>query len=140
MVIGITHPPSTEGAWSALSSNLSKSDLDNYVVKRSKRPLLEEVSWSRLPCLISKQTYLLTLSIRYYIVLALVSVKFEFCVIFSSIFCLKRNQKKHYLLCKAPLFIDLFCLMLPFQKKDVLGPDYALKKDGVIWGHKIDNR
>ena len=43
-VIGITKPPPTEGVWSALFSNLSKSGLDNYVVKRSKRPLLEEVS------------------------------------------------------------------------------------------------
>ena len=51
-VIGITQPPPTEGAWRALLSSLSKSDLDNYIVKRSKRPLLEEVSWSRLPCLI----------------------------------------------------------------------------------------
>ena len=33
-----------EGAWSALFSNLSKSGLDNYVVKRFKRPLLQEVS------------------------------------------------------------------------------------------------
>ena len=53
MVIGITQPLPTEDAWSALFSNLSKSDLDNYVVKRSKRPLLEEVSSSRLPCPIS---------------------------------------------------------------------------------------
>ena len=30
--------------WSALFSNLSKSGLDIYVVKRSKRPLLEEVA------------------------------------------------------------------------------------------------
>ena len=29
---------------------MSKSGLDNYVVKRSERPLLEEVAWSRLPC------------------------------------------------------------------------------------------
>ena len=43
-VIGITQPPPTEGAWSALFSNLSKSGLDNYVAKRSKRPLLEEVA------------------------------------------------------------------------------------------------
>ena len=43
-VIGITQPPPREGAWSALFSNLSKSGLDNYVVKRSKLPLLEEVS------------------------------------------------------------------------------------------------
>ena len=40
---------STEGAWSALFCNLFKSGLDNYVVKRSKCPLLEEVSWSRVP-------------------------------------------------------------------------------------------
>ena len=33
----------TEGAWSALFSNLSKSGLDSYIVKRSKRPLLEVV-------------------------------------------------------------------------------------------------
>ena len=35
--MGITQPPSTEGAWNALFSNLSKSGLDNwdnYVVKR----------------------------------------------------------------------------------------------------------
>ena len=32
-----------EGAWSTLCSNLSKSTLDNYVVNRSERPLLEEV-------------------------------------------------------------------------------------------------
>ena len=49
-VIRITQPPPTEGAWSALFSNLSKSGLDNYVVKRSKRPLLEEVACSGLPC------------------------------------------------------------------------------------------
>ena len=54
-------PPPKEGAWSALFSNLSKSDLDSYVVKRFKRPLLEEVSWSRLPSpidqdLLSKST------------------------------------------------------------------------------------
>ena len=44
MVIGITQPPPREGTWSALFSNLSKSALDNYVVKRSERPLLEEVA------------------------------------------------------------------------------------------------
>ena len=49
-VIGITQPPPTEGAWSALFSNLSNFGLDNYVVKRSKRPLLEEVLRYRLPC------------------------------------------------------------------------------------------
>ena len=37
-------PPPTEGNWSALFSNLSKSGIVNYVVKRSKRPLLEEVA------------------------------------------------------------------------------------------------
>ena len=50
LIIGITQPPPKDGARNALSSNLSKSGLDNYVVKRSKRHLLEEVSWSRLPC------------------------------------------------------------------------------------------
>ena len=40
-------PPQRDGAWSALFSNPSKSSLDNYVVKR---PLLEEVAWSRLLC------------------------------------------------------------------------------------------
>ena len=43
-VIGITQPPPRDGAWSALFSNLSKSTLDNYVVNRSDRPLLEEVA------------------------------------------------------------------------------------------------
>ena len=43
-VIGITQPPPKEGAWNALFSNLSKSGLDNYVVKRSESPLLEEVT------------------------------------------------------------------------------------------------
>ena len=43
-VVGITQPPPKEGARSALFSNLSKSGLDNYAVKRSERPLLEEVS------------------------------------------------------------------------------------------------
>ena len=37
----ITQPPLKEGAWSALCSKLSK--IATYVVKRSKRPLLEEV-------------------------------------------------------------------------------------------------
>ena len=41
-VIWITQPPPTEVAWSALFSNLSKSALDNYVEKRSERPLLED--------------------------------------------------------------------------------------------------
>ena len=36
----VTQPPPREGVQSALFSNLSKSGLDNYVVKRSKRPLL----------------------------------------------------------------------------------------------------
>ena len=49
-VIGITQPPPRDGAWSALFSNLSKSALDDYVVKCSERPLLEEVAWSRLLC------------------------------------------------------------------------------------------
>ena len=40
-----------EGAWSTLFSNLSKSGLDSYIVKRSKRLLLEEVVWSWLPFL-----------------------------------------------------------------------------------------
>ena len=40
-------PPPTERNWSALFSNQSEFGLDNYVVKR---PLLEEVSWSQLPC------------------------------------------------------------------------------------------
>ena len=48
-VIGITQPLPKEGAWSALFSNLSKSGLDSYVVKCSKRPLLEEVAWPQLP-------------------------------------------------------------------------------------------
>ena len=43
-VIGITQPPPKDGAQSALFSNLSKSALDNYVVKRFERPLLEEVA------------------------------------------------------------------------------------------------
>ena len=43
-VIGITQPPPKEGARSALSSNLSKSGLEYYAVKRSKRHLLEEVA------------------------------------------------------------------------------------------------
>ena len=43
MEIGITQPPSTEGAWSALFSNLSKSGLDNFEAERSMRPLLEEI-------------------------------------------------------------------------------------------------
>ena len=43
-VIRITQPPQRDGAWSALFSNLSKSALDNYVVKRSEHPLLEEVA------------------------------------------------------------------------------------------------
>ena len=51
-MIGITQHPPREGAWSALFSNLSKCDLDKFVVKRPKRPFLEEVSWSRLPFLI----------------------------------------------------------------------------------------
>ena len=34
----------TDGTWSASFSNLSKSGLDNYVVKCSKRPLLEDFS------------------------------------------------------------------------------------------------
>ena len=42
--IGITQPPPKEGARSAFFSNLSKSGLDNYLVKRSKRNLLEELS------------------------------------------------------------------------------------------------
>ena len=33
-----------EGARSSLFSDLSKSGIDNYVIKRSKRPLLEEIS------------------------------------------------------------------------------------------------
>ena len=53
-VIEFTQPPPRDGAWSALFSNLSKSALDNYEVKRSKRPLLEEVAWSRLLFPISK--------------------------------------------------------------------------------------
>ena len=43
-LIGITQPPPKEGAQNAVFSNLSKSGLDNYVVKRSERPLLEEVA------------------------------------------------------------------------------------------------
>ena len=43
-VIGNTQPLPKDGARNALFSNLSKSGLDNYVVKRSKRHLLEEVS------------------------------------------------------------------------------------------------
>ena len=43
-VIVITQPPPREGAQSAIFSNLSKSGLENYVVKRSKRTLLEEVA------------------------------------------------------------------------------------------------
>ena len=43
-IIGITQPPPKEGARNALFSNLSKSGLDNYVVERSERPLLEEVA------------------------------------------------------------------------------------------------
>ena len=43
-VIGITQPPPRDGAWSALFSNMSKPGLDNYVVKRPKCPLLEEVA------------------------------------------------------------------------------------------------
>ena len=50
MVIGIAQPPPTDGTLSALFSNLSKSALDIYVAKGYNRPLLEEVSWSRLPC------------------------------------------------------------------------------------------
>ena len=42
--------PPKEGAWIALFSNLSKSGLDNYIIKRSKRPLLDKVAWPRLPC------------------------------------------------------------------------------------------
>ena len=48
--IGITQPLPRDGAWSALFINLSKSAWDSYVVKRSERPLLEEVAWSRLLC------------------------------------------------------------------------------------------
>ena len=44
MVIGITQPPPRDGALSASFSNLSKSALDNYVVKCSECPLLEEVA------------------------------------------------------------------------------------------------
>ena len=47
---GITQPPPRDGPWSALFSNLSKSALDNYIVKCSERPLLEEVTWSRKLC------------------------------------------------------------------------------------------
>ena len=43
-VIRITQLPPKDGAGNALFSNLSKSGLDNYVVKRSKRHLFEEVS------------------------------------------------------------------------------------------------
>ena len=43
-VIGIMQPPPIDGARNVLLSNLSKSGLDNYVVKRSKRHLLKEVS------------------------------------------------------------------------------------------------
>ena len=39
----ITQPPPRNGVWSALFDNLSKSGLDNYVVKRSKCPLMVEV-------------------------------------------------------------------------------------------------
>ena len=49
-LIGITQPPPKEGAQNAVFSNLSKTGLDNYVVKRSERLLLEEVASSRLPC------------------------------------------------------------------------------------------
>ena len=35
---------SNRDAWNALFSNLSRSGLDNYEVKRFKRPLLEEVA------------------------------------------------------------------------------------------------
>jgi len=44
MVIGITQDPLKEGARSAFLNNLSKSGLENYVVKCSQRPLLVEVS------------------------------------------------------------------------------------------------
>ena len=43
-VVGITQPSLKDGARNALFSNLSKSGLDNYVVKRSKCHLLEEVA------------------------------------------------------------------------------------------------
>ena len=43
-VIGVTQPPPKDGARNALFSNRSKSGLDKYVAKRSKRHLLEEVS------------------------------------------------------------------------------------------------
>ena len=43
-VIRITKPPPKQSAQSPLLSNLSKSGLDNYAVKRSERPLLEKVS------------------------------------------------------------------------------------------------
>ena len=36
--MGITKPPPREDAWSALFSNLSKSELNEYVVKRPKSP------------------------------------------------------------------------------------------------------
>ena len=43
-VIGITQPPPKDGARDTLFSNVSKSGLDNYVVKSTKRHLLEKIS------------------------------------------------------------------------------------------------
>ena len=54
IIIGITKPPPKEGAWSALFSNLFQSGVDSFVVKRSECPLLEEVTWTRLPFPIDK--------------------------------------------------------------------------------------
>ena len=53
--MGITQPPPKEGAWSALFSNLSKSSLDNYVVKRSKRLLFRDPNYRALLNLIITQ-------------------------------------------------------------------------------------
>ena len=53
-VIGIMQPPPKDGDRNALFSSLSKPGLDNYVVKRSKCHLLEEVSWLQSPCPIDR--------------------------------------------------------------------------------------
>ena len=49
-VIGITKPSPTEGAWSALLHIFLRQNWTDYLIKRSTRPLLEEVAWYRLLC------------------------------------------------------------------------------------------
>ena len=82
--------------------------MDNYVVKRSERPFLEEVAWSRLPCPIHSNFWI---SVGFYLLnRKVIGIAMIWCNL-SAISIFRKSSNYAYLLCgkqKTPSVMECY--------------------------------